>query len=82
MTDWRETIGAAVMEIASRSSQVTEIQPEQLLTRDLGFSSLDYAELVATLEATLSVDPFSQDVAITSIRSVNDLYQAYQKYCT
>lgn len=80
MAKWQETIDETVLEIAQRSSDVVEIKPEHVLTRDLGFASLDYAEVVATLEMLLEADPFASDVSITSIQTVQDLYNAYEKY--
>ena len=48
------------------------------LNATLGLSSLDLAFLVAELEVELGVDPFAKLVSITSVRSVDDLVQAYR----
>jgi hypothetical protein len=44
-----------------------------------GLTSLDLATVVAELESALGVDPFARIVSITSVRSVDDLVEAYQK---
>jgi hypothetical protein len=49
------------------------------LNATLGFTSLDLAFLVADLEATLGLDPFARLVSITSVRSVDDLVEAYRQ---
>lgn len=46
---------------------------------DLGLSSLDLAELVTVLELELDADPFRELVPITSVRTVGDLVQAYER---
>jgi hypothetical protein len=45
----------------------------------IGLASLDLARLVAELEAELGRDPFAALVPITSVRSVDDLVEAYVK---
>lgn len=45
----------------------------------LGLSSLDLAVIVAELESALGVDPFLNLVPITSMRSVDDLVEAYRR---
>jgi acyl carrier protein len=47
------------------------------LASDLGFSSLDLAQLVAQLEQRIGEDPFTDLVPITSVRNVRDLIDAY-----
>jgi acyl carrier protein len=47
----------------------------------LGLSSIDLAIVVAELESALGVDPFSKIISITSVRSVDDLVEAYLKAC-
>jgi acyl carrier protein len=47
------------------------------LAADLGFSSLDLAQLVAQLEQRIGEDPFMELVPITSVRNVRDLVDAY-----
>lgn len=57
--------------------EVEEVRAEQGLVEDLGLKSLDLARIVAKLDNELGVDPFSEAVAITSIRTVGDLCEAY-----
>lgn len=47
---------------------------------DLGFSSLDIAQLVAQMEMGTGVDPFSQGETISSITTVGSICDIYQKY--
>lgn len=49
------------------------------LVRDLGFASLDLAHLIALLEVALEVDPFSEGVLIAELKTLGDLYKAYQR---
>ncbi|MCX8131434.1 MAG: acyl carrier protein [Clostridia bacterium] len=58
--------------------KVTEIKDEQRLIEDLGFSSLDIAQLIAHLEIELDADPFSQGALISSVRTVKSLIEVYQ----
>jgi acyl carrier protein len=50
---------------------------EELSFSELQVSSLQLAELISNLEAAFDVDPFAERVAITSIRTVGDLCDAY-----
>ena len=77
-----KTVHEVVLQIIEqRLSTVTEITNEQRLVADLGFESLDLAQLVATLEIRLGVDPFVSQVSITDMRRVSDLIDAYAQ-CT
>ncbi len=58
-----------------------EFRSDQKLVDDLGFRSLDMARIIAILDGKLGVDPFTNLVSITSIRTVGDLCQAYTE-CT
>src|SRR5262249_56725823 len=49
------------------------------LNANLGLSSLDLALLVSELEFELGVDPFAKLVAITSVRTIGDLVNAYRR---
>jgi acyl carrier protein len=62
-----------------RDEQMPDIANAALLYADLGLTSLDLAQLVAVLETQLQADPFEHLVAITEIRTVGDLCQAYQR---
>lgn len=67
----------AVLE--ERLSEVGCVSGTDNLNATLGLSSLDLAFLVASLEAELGVDPFRKLVSITSVRTVDDLVDAYQQ---
>jgi|GEM_PF-2017579 len=84
--DFGRDIEKSVHEVVSqiieqRGSLNVEIKNEHRLVADLGFESLDLAQLVAMLEIKLGVDPFANDIAITSIRRVADVIDAYSKSC-
>lgn len=55
------------------------IQGELEIVGDLGLKSLDIAQLIAMLEVELGVDPFSTGVPLSSVVTVKDLYETYQK---
>jgi acyl carrier protein len=67
----------AVLE--ERDGVARPIQGADKLNATLGLSSLDLAVIVAELEIELGADPFAKLVPITSIRSVDDLVEAYRK---
>lgn len=72
------TVHEVVLEVVRRKKvETTNVRNEDRLHANLGLGSLDLAEIVAKLETVLGVDPFAEDVAVTSIRSVGDLRQAY-----
>ena len=74
----RETVTAALLEIVNEvAGPVEHLDEEQLLVDQLGLTSLHLARLIAVLEIELDVDPFSDDVPITSVRTVRDLLEAY-----
>jgi len=57
-----------------------EIDEDMNLNADLGMSSLQLAELVATLEDRCGWDPFREHVPITEVRTVGDLITAYASH--
>jgi acyl carrier protein len=67
------------MLLEERGGEVPAIRGSDTLNGALGLSSLDLAIVVAELESALGVDPFSRIVSITSVRSVDDLVEAYLK---
>jgi acyl carrier protein len=73
------TIHDVVREIARQAGRDVLVEDRQSLVSDLGFGSMDIAQLVATLEIALDLDPFAKEVAITSIRTVGDLCDAYRR---
>jgi len=66
-----------VNEVTEPTEPVEDLDEEQLLVDQLGLTSLDLARLVAVLEMELDTDPFSDEVPITSVRTVGDLMNAY-----
>ena len=67
------------MLLEERGSDIPVIHGADTLNGALGLSSLDLAIVIAELESALGVDPFSKIVSITSVRSVDDLVEAYLK---
>ena len=65
--------------LEERGSDPVAIHGADTLNGVLGLSSIDLAIVVAELEFALGVDPFSKIVSITSVRSVDDLVEAYLK---
>jgi acyl carrier protein len=65
--------------LEERGNDVPAIHGADGLNGVLGLSSLDLAIVVSELESAFGVDPFSKIVSITSIRSVDDLVEAYLK---
>ena len=60
-------------------SEKADLNNDDRLVEDLGFSSLNMARIIAILEDQFGADPFSKAVAITSIRTVGDLADAYRQ---
>ena len=58
---------------------LTDISEDYALGDDLGLTSMDLAILVANLELELGVEPFLEDFAITDIRTLGDLCEAFDK---
>jgi acyl carrier protein len=78
--DLEQTVMAALVDIGGRKAPpVTEIRPEHSLTHDLGFGSLDIAELVAVLHGELGVDPF-ETTSIVDARTVRDVIDIYRRH--
>jgi hypothetical protein len=66
--------------VAEEESLVlAEIHGDDRLVEDLGLRSLTFARVLAILEGRLGVDPFSKIVAVTSVRTVDDLCDAYRQ---
>lgn len=80
MVDVVQAVRETVLDIVKRkSASCTGVERDQQLVADLGLSSMDFAGLVAALEMKLDLDPFAETVSITSIRTVGDLCDAYEK---
>jgi acyl carrier protein len=66
------------LDIARRNAPaLREVGMGQGLVDQLGLGSMDLAELIATLEAELGVDPFAT-VAISKVKTVGDLCAAFR----
>lgn len=80
MQDVRDTVSAAVLEIAKRkNSSLVIVEPHQHLIIDLQLDSLDIAELVSGLELQLGLDPFgSLTHSIMDCATVEGFCSAYE----
>jgi acyl carrier protein len=75
----KETIENAIQQILDQKSyKVPALKDELRIIEDLGFSSLDIAQLIAHLEMELGADPFSEGALISSINTVGSLCNVYQ----
>lgn len=80
MEQVKKVIENAINQIQEqRSYKISELNEELKLIDDLGFSSLDIAQLIAYLEMELNVDPFSEGAMISSINTVGNLCKVYQE---
>lgn len=82
-----DDITAAVTRILGRVAEqrgltMPAAAAHHTLTGDLGLKSLDLAQVIALLERELRADPFARLVPITSVRTVGDLCDAYQRFFT
>ncbi|MFK0253891.1 acyl carrier protein [Streptomyces sp. NPDC090445] len=78
--DRHKVIKATVLEIVNEvGGPCDRVDESQLLVDQLGLSSLHLARIVAVLELELGVDPFSEQVSITSVRTVGDLMRVYDQ---
>lgn len=75
MLDTRTVVRQQIDELLIESRSLTGA--EQL--HELGITSLLLARLVVHLEQELGIDPFEEDVAISDVRSVDDLIAAYDR---
>ena len=76
----REIILQTIGEIQQQQGY-RPITPEDHLrvVKDLGFASLDIAQMIAMLEMEMGWDPFSQGVSITEVHTVGQLIEVYGK---
>jgi acyl carrier protein len=58
------------------------LSPADNLQDDLGLTSSEVVQLIATLTVKLQADPFEQAMPMTAMRTVGDLCQAYQHILT
>lgn len=75
----RAQVFETILEVAEEEDlQVDEVKDTDALVDDLGFGSLEIAQVIANLEHELGVDPF-EETPITEIRTAGDLVRAYEK---
>ncbi len=80
-TDVKAIVLSVIQKVAEeRNLTLPELKDGTEIVDELGFTSLMVAGLVANLEEELGVDPFQdEDVMITDVRTVKDLYEVYVK---
>ncbi|XYY59202.1 acyl carrier protein [Bacillus velezensis] len=79
--EMKQIIAQIIQDIQEQQSyRAVEAGDDVRVIEDLGFSSLDIAQLVAQMEMETGVDPFSQGETISSITTVGDICDIYQKY--
>lgn len=80
MSQVRETIIDALKSIQQQQGyRMVEPKDAHKVVKELGFSSLDVAQLIAILEMDIGVDPFSQGVSIMDVVTVADLVRVYEQ---
>lgn len=74
-----DAIAAAIRTVLHDTGREAKaVQPEMLLSTDLGLDSLDLAQAIVLLERSLGVDPFrSASGTRSAIRTVADLSAIY-----
>lgn len=77
--DTKSVIAQVVREVARQNKlQLPPLRDDMEIVDELGFTSLAVASVIANLEEILLVDPFQDEgVMITDIRTLRDLYTAY-----
>ncbi|MEC2352648.1 acyl carrier protein [Bacillus velezensis] len=79
--EMKQIIAQIIQDIQEQQSyRAVEAGDDVRVIEDLGFSSLDIAQLVAQMEMETGVDPFSQGETISSITTVGSICDNYQKY--
>ncbi len=78
MENVNEAVASAIRLIQDQQGyRQVPLKEEHRVVKDLGLSSLDVAQLIATLEMELGVDPFSEGVSIMDVHTVGELRQVY-----
>jgi len=78
MSEVFKTLQEIVAEVQRQQNYpVVEVSDSSELVNDLGFQSLDIAQLIAMLEVKLDVDPFSNGATLGSVITAGDLCQLY-----
>ncbi len=77
--DIKRKIKTVIQEIVDENGlQQRNILDDSFIVRDLGFTSLDVAELIAVLEMELDADPFSNGVSLMDVRTYGELCAVYE----
>ncbi len=80
MNNIKATINEVLREIQNQNDyELVTLSEEKVIVEDLGFTSLDVAQLVASLEMELDLDPFAEDMSILDIHTIGGLYVVYEK---
>ncbi|CAM2011341.1 hypothetical protein [Acanthopleuribacter pedis] len=78
----RERIDSVLQSIQQqRGLPPVPLEEGHQVMADLGFASLDVAQLIALLEIELGVDPFAAGVSLQEVHTVGELYRVYQDAC-
>ncbi|MET1255399.1 acyl carrier protein [Aliikangiella maris] len=78
MSNAFEVVKNAIVAIQEQLGyQKIEVQPSTNLLNDLGFASLDIAQLVAMLEKELGVDPFANGATLDQVNTVEEMVKLY-----
>lgn len=76
----REKILEEITDIQKHSERGDQpVNDDSQIVQDLGFTSLDVAELIANLEMEFDVDPFSNGVSLMKVRTFGDFCRVYQE---
>lgn len=79
MADVEKIVIPCIQDLLSEKSSAKKlVHYQMLLVDELGLSSMDIARLIARLDIELHKEPFDEDLAITDIRTIEDLIAAYQ----
>ena len=79
MSNTREVIVDVIGKIRSQKDMPdVELSDDKRVIDDLGFRSLDVAQLIAMLELELGVDPFAEGLPLTDVNTIGEVEQAYQ----
>ena len=77
----REKICTAIAEILAQNRRdPRSLEDSDSLVNDLGFASLDVAQLIAVLEMDLGVDPFARGASLSEISTVGKLVALYEAH--
>ncbi|MEN8141405.1 MAG: acyl carrier protein [Thermodesulfobacteriota bacterium] len=81
MSKVEETINKVIGDIQEQQGlRKVELENSLEIVADLGFKSLDIAQLIASLEVELGTDPFSTGVPLADVVNMGDLYNLYQAH--